>query len=107
MTYATKIEPAELELHLDAPAIELSRVVRIGRVGRRSGEAVSSLSRPRAHEDAVAAVEGPAGTLSGTSVVTGHGSLELLEVQPEGRKRAAANEWLRGVRPAPGERLGS
>ena len=49
---------------------------------------------------------GPPGTLVGASVVTGDGLLELVEVQPEGRKRVAAGEWLRGVRLQPEERLG-
>lgn len=37
----------------------------------------------------------------------GEGSLlELLEVQPEGRKRMPASDFLHGYRPQPGERLG-
>jgi methionyl-tRNA formyltransferase len=33
-------------------------------------------------------------------------SLELLEVQLEGKKRVSAPEFLRGYRPHPGEKLG-
>jgi methionyl-tRNA formyltransferase len=106
ITYAAKIEVAELELHLDAPAVELSRVVRIGRAWTtfRGSRLIISRARPY---DAHASVEGPPGTLSGTSVATGDGVLELIEVQPEGRKRVPAGEWLRGIRRKPGERLGS
>ena len=35
-----------------------------------------------------------------------HTSLELLEVQLEGKKRAPAADFLRGYRPQPGEKLG-
>ncbi|HZQ67158.1 MAG TPA: methionyl-tRNA formyltransferase [Terriglobales bacterium] len=34
-------------------------------------------------------------------------ALELLEVQPEGKKRMPAADFVRGYRPKPGERLGS
>jgi methionyl-tRNA formyltransferase len=37
----------------------------------------------------------------------GHGSaIELLEVQPEGKKRMAAKDFLQGYRPGAGERVG-
>jgi len=40
--------------------------------------------------------------------VAGGGTrLRLLTVQPEGRRPMLATDWLRGARPAPGERLGS
>jgi methionyl-tRNA formyltransferase len=32
--------------------------------------------------------------------------LELLEVQPEGKKRMAARDFINGYRPQPGEKLG-
>lgn len=37
---------------------------------------------------------------------TGHGVVAPLEVQPEGRRRMAVEEFVRGYRPEPGERLG-
>jgi methionyl-tRNA formyltransferase len=40
-------------------------------------------------------------------VVTGRGSLRLVRVQPESRSPMSAEEWLRGVRPAVSERLGT
>ncbi|MGH9093378.1 MAG: hypothetical protein ACRDZR_18655 [Acidimicrobiales bacterium] len=40
-------------------------------------------------------------------MATGEGRLRLVEVQPEGRSPVAAADWLRGARPAPGERLGA
>ncbi len=45
----------------------------------------------------------PAETMS---VACGQGALELLEVQPEARKRMSGGEFLRGAHLAPGARLG-
>jgi methionyl-tRNA formyltransferase len=39
-------------------------------------------------------------------VICGEGRLELLEVQPEGKRRMTAQEFLSGRRPATGEKLG-
>jgi methionyl-tRNA formyltransferase len=101
-TYAAKIDPAELELRWERPAVELARVVRLGRAwttfrGRR-------LRVLRA--DVVGGDDGAPGTLDGDVVATGDGWLRLVEVQPEGRGPMAAADWLRGGRPAAGERLG-
>jgi len=48
--------------------------------------------------------------LAGDRIIVGCGAdtaLELLEVQPEGKKRMAARDFLHGYRPRPGEPLGS
>ncbi len=39
-------------------------------------------------------------------VGTGAGAVELGEVQPQGKRRMAAVDWARGVRPEAGERVG-
>jgi len=56
------------------------------------------------------APEGPAGSLIVRDrqlyVVCGEGAVELLEVQPEGKRRMSARDFLNGYRPRPGERLG-
>jgi len=39
-------------------------------------------------------------------VGTGHGALELREVQPAGRTRLAVGDWVRGRGIAAGERIG-
>jgi methionyl-tRNA formyltransferase len=50
------------------------------------------------------------GTLLGGSkqlaVASGNGLVRLLEVAPEGRRRMSGEEFARGLRPEPGERLG-
>ncbi len=101
-TYAPKVEPEELRLDWARPAVELHRVVRLGRAwttfrGRRLRVLRASL-----------ADGGPEpGRLEGAVVGTGDGTgLRLDEVQPESRTPMAAAAWLRGARPEPGERLG-
>jgi methionyl-tRNA formyltransferase len=103
-TYAAKIEPEERHLDWARPSAELHRVVRIGRAwttfrGRRL-LVHRSAARPGTPAGA------PPGSLSGHLAVTGAGMLELVEVQAEGRARVPGAEWVRGVRPRPGERLG-
>ena len=51
--------------------------------------------------------DGPPGSLDGPNVATGDGTLVLRRVQPESRSPMSADEWLRGMRPAVGERLGT
>ncbi|HXW35644.1 MAG TPA: methionyl-tRNA formyltransferase [Acidimicrobiales bacterium] len=46
------------------------------------------------------------GVLEGDLVGTADGALRLLEVQPEGKRPMKAIDWLRGLHPLPGERLG-
>lgn len=100
-TYAAKIDPAELQLHWDRPAVELHRLVRLGRAwttfrGKRLKVLAARLS------DADAAP----GELDGLVVATGDGGLELVSVQPEGKGPQDAAAWRNGARPEPGERLG-
>lgn len=107
-TYAEKIDPAELRLDLARPAVEVARVVRLGRAFTTfRGKRLRVLeARPLAGGEAPGTEAGAPGTLAGTRVATGDGQLELGTVQPEGRRPLAAADWVRGARPAPGERLG-
>jgi len=106
VTVADKI--TREDLHLDWPdaARQLERVVRLQRAwttfrGKRLNvlDAVAS--------DGLESGAGIPGELRGDEVVTGRGSLRLVRVQPESRSPMSAEEWLRGVRPALGERLGT
>lgn len=107
VTIAEKVTPSDLRLRWVEPARTLSRVVRLGRAwttfrGRRLG--ILDATPDDASRD------GPSrapGELDGASVATGEGSLRLRRVQPESRSPMSAEEWLRGVRPAAGERLGT
>jgi methionyl-tRNA formyltransferase len=102
-TYAAKLTAAELELDWGAPAVVLDRVV-------RTGGAWTTLRGARCKVLAASPVAAPVGLgpgeLAGTVVGTGAGALELHEVQPEGRRRQLAAEWVRGARLADGERFG-
>ena len=56
----------------------------------------------------VAGSGAPGELLQGTTVACGEGTAwELLEVQPEGKKRMPAPAWLQGARLKPGHRLGT
>jgi methionyl-tRNA formyltransferase len=81
MTYAAKIEPADRELDWSRPPRELHDRIRalsphIGARGELQGRRVL-VWRSRLAED---------------------GSLEILEVQPEGKRRMGYEEWVRGLR---------
>jgi methionyl-tRNA formyltransferase len=104
-TYAQKIEPADLFLDWARPAVELHRVVRLGR-------AWTTWRGRRLLVLAARVVEAPPGELTpgqlqGDVVATCAGALRLLTVQPEGRSAMAGTEWVRGARPRPEEGLGS
>jgi len=104
-TIATKITKEDLHLDWDAPAAQLKRVVRLGRAWTTfRGKRLTVL------DAMVERLPGPSampGELRGTVVTTGEGVLVLQRVQPESRSPMSAVEWLRGVRPAAGERLGT
>jgi methionyl-tRNA formyltransferase len=107
VTMAEKIGPEDLHLNWSEPAVDLTRVVRLGRAwttfrGKRLS-VLDATSGPRPDD----AGDRLPGSLHGPFVATGGGSLVLQRVQPESRSPMSADEWLRGVRPAPGERLGT
>jgi methionyl-tRNA formyltransferase len=103
-TYAEKVRPDELRLDWNRPAHELRRVVRLDRAWTTFRGA--RLRVLEATVTARAGAPGAPGRLKGTTVVAGEGGLDLVLVQPEGRRPMPAEEWRRGARPAPGEMLG-
>jgi methionyl-tRNA formyltransferase len=110
-TYAEKVRPGELRLDWSRGASELERVVRLDRAWTTFRDerliVLDALSRPGpAFSDGADNAARRVGSLYGTSVVTDDGELELLEVQPAGKRPMPAAAWARGVRAAPGERLG-
>jgi methionyl-tRNA formyltransferase len=104
-TIAAKVTPDDLRLAWEEPAVQLHRVVRLGRAWTtfRSKRLGVLRATPVAAPDPA----GPPGTLVGTVVCTGAGALALDQVQPESRAPMPAADWVRGVRPLAGERLGS
>ncbi|MGO8870426.1 MAG: methionyl-tRNA formyltransferase [Acidimicrobiales bacterium] len=116
-SYAEKILPAELQLRWQGDAVQARRVIRLGRSwttfrGRRLGilratDADGSVSL-RPGTDAPSGPVVATGQLVGDTVLTGGGGrIRLLVVQPEGKRPMDAADWLRGVRPGPGEALGT
>lgn len=109
-SYAEKITSEDLRLDWSRPAVELQRVVRLGRAwtswrGRRLRILETALDA--SHPGAAAHGAQPPGSIDGDTVATGAGALRLLRVQPEGKAPMEAAAWRRGARPEPGERLGA
>jgi methionyl-tRNA formyltransferase len=107
-TYADKLTVEEFELDWEQPAVDLARVIRAAnpRPGAWTTDHGARLKIWRCRPLS-ASVDEPPGTVFGhTRVATGEGALELVEVQPEGRRVMAANAWLAGRR-APTKLLGT
>jgi methionyl-tRNA formyltransferase len=105
-TYAAKLEPEELRLDWRQGAAQLHRVVRLGRAWTTFRGKRLRILRVRVIQPGGADPSLPPGRLDGLAVTTGNGTLELVEVQPEGRQAMAAARWRNGARPVPGECLG-
>jgi methionyl-tRNA formyltransferase len=103
-TYADKIDPDELRLEWERPAIELHRRVRVGgaHTSWRGRRLKVWRSRVVDEQTSPAGAAGGPGTLLGLGVHTADGLLELVEVQPEGKGRMDAGAWRRGLQPPPG-----
>ncbi len=107
VTYAKKLDPAELELDWSRPSAQVLAVVRLDR-----GAYTTAAGRRLQVLEAVAVPGDPGrgtepGVLAGGLVTTGDGALRLVTVQPEGRRPMAAADWLRGSRLPGGTRLGA
>jgi len=94
--YASKIDPAELELDWSRPAEELHRVVRLGGAWTTFRGARIRIWRTATN---------PTG--DGLTMATGTTPLEVLEVQPEGKARMAAKAWANGVHWTADDRFGT
>ncbi|MDQ6806870.1 MAG: methionyl-tRNA formyltransferase, partial [Actinomycetota bacterium] len=101
-TYATKIEPADRLLDPARPAAELDRLVRALTPHIGAYLELADGGRLGVREVAVVETGPPAGTLSldGARPVLGcaEGPLELVVVQPPGRRAMAGEDYLRGLR---------
>jgi methionyl-tRNA formyltransferase len=101
VVYAEKLSAEDLHLDWSRPAAELHRVVRVGGAWTtfRGKRLKVHAARP------FAGAAGDPGALDGVRVATGDGSLELVEVQPEGKGRQPAEAWANGARLQPDDRL--
>jgi len=103
--YAAKIHKSELEIDWSRDAVEIHRLIRVGGAWTTwRGKRLKVISADlRASSETV----GAPGSLSGADVRAGRGAIRLVEVQPEGKTRVAAAEWLNGAQPTSSDRLGS
>jgi len=101
-TYAKKLSDAELELDFSAPAVQVARVVRLGRARTWAGGRRLAVRRAEVLDDA----RGAPGALHGDVVTCGTGGLRLVEVVPEGRRPMSLEAWRRGLRAGAPARLG-
>ncbi len=94
--YARKITADECKIDWGESAVEIHRRVRVGGAFTTWQGKRFKVHRTRLAE-------------SGGEVVvsTGHGDLELLEVQPEGKSRMDATAWANGARWTSDQRFGS
>ena len=101
-TYADKLTVEEFELDWDRPAAELARQIRAGnpRPGAWTTDHGSRVKVWRAKPLSVPADEPPGTLFARTRVATGDGALELVEVQPEGKRAMPADAWVAGRRGA-------
>jgi methionyl-tRNA formyltransferase len=75
-----------LEIDWSRPAVEVHRLVRVGGAWTTHHGKRLKVWRTALHDD---------------------GSLELLEVQPEGKGRMALRDWANGAHWRPGDPLGT
>lgn len=100
--YAPKVEVSEVQLDWTRPAVELDRMIRganpsPGAWTTLGGQRISVwLGRPDAASD-LAPGEVRAEKRR-VLVGTGHGALELVAVQPQGKKQMPGADWGRGLR---------
>jgi methionyl-tRNA formyltransferase len=101
-TYAPKVDRATARLDWTLPAIEVARWIRgldsvPGAWSLKAGREPVKLFRPR-----VEVQEGEPGTVLdvdqevGVLIAAGQEAVRIREVQPAGRRRMAAGEWVRG-----------
>jgi methionyl-tRNA formyltransferase len=103
VVYAHKIDKAEARIDWALPATETDRLVRAMQPAPGAWfEGAGSRVKLIAAEPVPGT--GTPGTLIGPDILaTGEGALRLITVQPEGKPRMAAADWLRGRRLSTGD----
>ncbi len=100
--HAAKIAPAELHIDWSWSAERISRLIRLGGAWTTFRERRLKIWRA----SVVDRDDLEPGVIDTTIVGASDGAVELLEVQPEGRGRIAADAWRNGAKPLPGEGFG-
>ena len=104
VSLAPKLTPADARVDWSAPSLRVDRLVRACTPAPGAWTTFRD-KRVKLGPVTPTDVELPAGELSDDLVGTATTAVRLGEVRPEGRGAMAANDWLRGLRPAPGERF--
>ncbi|MEU9750744.1 MULTISPECIES: methionyl-tRNA formyltransferase [Streptomyces] len=112
ITLAPKLTVEDAQVDWTAPALRVDRVVRgctpaPGAWTLFRGERLKLIQVAPATDRTGLAPGEPAVGKNSVHVGTGSYGVELLWVQPQGKKPMRAADWARGVRIAPGERLGA
>lgn len=110
-TYAPKLGRDTARLDWSLPAAEVARWIRglddtPGAWSPLGAKGPVKVFRPRVQSDAGA----PGAVLDagddGVLIACGQGAVRVREVQPPGKRRMAAGEWVRGRGVSPGDRFG-
>ncbi len=104
ISLAPKIGVEDARVDWSAPALRVDRLVR---ACTPAPGAWTTLRDRRVKLGPVTVVDAalPAGTLDGDLVGTATVAVRLGTVRPEGKGEMLATDWLRGLRPEPGERF--
>ena len=95
-TYAHKIDKAEAEIDWTRSAVEIDRLIR-GLNPAPGAFTLAEGARLKIWQAEVVDGQGVPGTLDGDTVACGEGALKLVTVQPAGKPRMDAQDWLRGT----------
>ncbi|MFG3348969.1 methionyl-tRNA formyltransferase [Streptomyces sp. NPDC048018] len=112
ITLAPKIQVEDAHVDFAAPALRVDRVVRgctpaPGAWTLFRGERLKLIQAALVPDRTDLAPGELAAAKNNVYVGTGSHAVELLWVQPQGKKPMKAADWARGVRIAPGERVGA
>ncbi|MFB7866677.1 methionyl-tRNA formyltransferase [Streptomyces sp. NPDC056069] len=112
ITLAPKIQVEDAHVDFTAPALRVDRVVRgctpaPGAWTLFRGERLKLIQVALLPDRTDLAPGELAAAKNNVHVGTGSHAVELLWVQPQGKKPMKAADWARGVRIAPGERVGA
>ncbi len=93
VSYAHKISSTDLKIIWTDSAELILRKVRLGRAWTTIGGKRLNVRRANIFKD----MDLSAGERSGILVGSGHGTIELVTVQPEGKKELPAKDWVNGL----------
>jgi methionyl-tRNA formyltransferase len=106
-TYAPRIAPEETRIAWTEPAPRLANLIR-GLAPQPGAWTTFRSNRLKVLEAVAVSADSTPGVLTGSdgpSVGAGCGALVLERVQPAGKRPMSGADWVRGVRPEPGERF--